>query len=576
MQPDFGPTTQQFDSAVSREALPVGSRVGGYQIVDVLGGGGFGIVYLALDLSLQRQVAIKEYLPTDLATRGPTLKIGLRPGADADAYAAGLSAFLNEAKQLARFDHPSLVRVYSFWEENGTAYMVMPFYPGHTLAVELRTLPQPPDEAWLRALLAPLLSVLSTLHAASTWHRDISPENILLQPDGRPVLLDFGAASRAARDKTVPLTALLNPAFAPIEQYSESPQLRQGPWTDLYALASVVYLSIVGKPPMSATVRAVDDRQPPLAEVIRPLLLAFPETRYSAGFLAAIDKALSVHPKDRPQNVAEFQAALDRPLAAATPRSAEEQEQHDEVSAAIATALRSVPGQPRAEPAFRMPDFTAGDFDSGPSSSTVPGRRGSSGGRRMLAWLLVLGAGALVAAGGWQWSRTEQGRQMLETLTGEEREPPRVFTPVGAPSPVAAASAVILPVTQAQAAPSEAVVAAERPEPPAAAVSTPQEAPPAAVKAEAPAAPPPAPAPATPAPTAGKAVAQATEKTQQTPPKPAPKTQDAPAAEPNNPRAMCGGRANFALFYCMQTQCNRPRFAQHAQCVDLRRRGEVN
>ena len=285
--PDFAPTTQQFEDAVTRESLPPGTRLGGYEIIEVIGRGGFGIVYLALETSLQRQVAIKEYMPADFAMRCEDHQVWVKPGANANAYASGMHAFLNEAKLLARFDHPSLVRVLSFWEDNRTAYMVMPYYEGRTLAATLRAMPTPPDEAWLRGLITPLLGALGVLHTAQFLHLDVSPENILVLADGRPVLLDFGVANRLASDKTLPLTALLNPAYAPIEQYSESPTLPQGPWTDLYALAGVMHLAITGQPPARATVRAIEDPQRPLIETGRAVQAKYPGVRYSDAFLAA-------------------------------------------------------------------------------------------------------------------------------------------------------------------------------------------------------------------------------------------------------------------------------------------------
>ncbi|HEY0818837.1 MAG TPA: protein kinase, partial [Rhizobacter sp.] len=309
----------------THDTLPAGTRLGGYQLIQVLGRGGFGIVYLALDSSLQRQVAIKEYFPAELAMRCDDGQVWVRPGADPASYSAGMKAFLNEAKMLARFDHPSLARVHSFWEENRSAYMVMPYYEGRTLAKVLAEMEAPPDEAWLRALLAPLLSALSTLHNAHCLHLDISPDNILVLADGRPVLLDFGVASRLATDKTMPLTALLNPAYAPIEQYSESATLQQGAWSDIYALAGVLHFAIAGVPPARATVRAVDDPQRPLAETVAARAQQFPGLSYSESFLAAIDKALAVRPRDRPRGAAEFQVLLDHlppPAPAAGPAPA--------------------------------------------------------------------------------------------------------------------------------------------------------------------------------------------------------------------------------------------------------------
>ena len=144
-----------------------------------------------------------------------------------------MKSFINEARLLAQFDHASLLKVYRFWEGNGTAYMVMPFLEGATLRDTVRGFAEPPGEAWIVALLAPLFDALAMLHAAQCYHRDIAPDNILLLADGgRPLLLDFGAARRVIGEATQALTAILKPGYAPVEQYAEIPGLKQGPWTE--------------------------------------------------------------------------------------------------------------------------------------------------------------------------------------------------------------------------------------------------------------------------------------------------------------------------------------------------------
>ena len=226
-------------SGTDHDALPPGTRFGEFEILRVLGVGGFGIVYLAQDHSLEREVALKEYMPASLAARGAGPQITVRSSSFAETYAIGLRSFVNEARLLARFDHPSLVKVYRFWEDNATAYMVMPFLQGVTLRDTRRAHGAPPDEAWIRSVLTPILSALELLHREGVYHRDIAPDNILLPRDGPPVLLDFGAARRVISDRTQSLTAILKPSYAPIEQYAEMTQLRQGPWTDIYALGAV-------------------------------------------------------------------------------------------------------------------------------------------------------------------------------------------------------------------------------------------------------------------------------------------------------------------------------------------------
>ena len=269
----------------------------------MLGVGGFGIVYLAKDHSLEREVALKEYMPASLAARGAGPQITVRSSSFAETYAIGLRSFVNEARLLARFDHPSLVKVYRFWEDNATAYMVMPFLQGVTLRDTRRRMAHPPDEAWIRSVITPILSALELLHREGVYHRDIAPDNILLPPDGPPVLLDFGAARRVISDRTQSLTAILKPSYAPIEQYAEMTQLRQGPWTDLYALGAVVHYLLFGAPPAPATARAVQDDADAIENRIVPGV--------SPRFLEAVSWMLAIRPNQRPQNGEQLRAVLD-------------------------------------------------------------------------------------------------------------------------------------------------------------------------------------------------------------------------------------------------------------------------
>lgn len=289
-------------SADTANALPVGTRLGEFEITGLLGEGGFGIVYLAHDSSLERYVALKEYMPSSFASRAANTHVSVKSARYADTFEAGLRSFVNEARMLAQFDHPSLIKVYRFWEANGTAYMVMPFYEGVTLKQTLLTRVDPPREAWLKALLAPLLDTLTLIHEQQCFHRDISPDNILMLEDGRPLLLDFGAARRAISGMEQSFTVIFKQGYAPIEQYADTPGMTQGPWTDLFALASVVHFAIAGKPPPPAVGRIVADAYVPLAS-------RFADT-YSAAFLEAIDQALSVKPEDRPQSAQAMRALL--------------------------------------------------------------------------------------------------------------------------------------------------------------------------------------------------------------------------------------------------------------------------
>ncbi|MDH4061982.1 MAG: protein kinase [Aquincola sp.] len=276
-------------------ALAAGTRVAEFEIRRVLGSGGFGIVYLAWDHALEREVALKEYMPGTLADRGEGLRVSVRSQPMADTFALGLRSFINEARMLARFDHPSLVKVYRFWEDNGTAYMVMPCYQGRTLRQVRAGMVVPPGEVACRRVLDALLSALEVLHKEGVYHRDIAPDNILLGDDGLPVLLDFGAARRVIGEGNKALTSIMKPHFAPLEQYADQSAMRQGPWTDLYALGGTIYFLITGLEPVPAASRALHDDQPRLTD-LRP-----PDC--TQGFLAAIDWMLALKPPDRPQSV---------------------------------------------------------------------------------------------------------------------------------------------------------------------------------------------------------------------------------------------------------------------------------
>ncbi|CAN5914050.1 hypothetical protein BH11PSE13_BH11PSE13_29430 [soil metagenome] len=273
-----------------------------YEITGLIAEGDFGIVYLAFDPASRERIAIREYLPTALAVRSSASPdVVVKSERHLDLYQSGLRSFINEARTLARFDHPAVVKVLRWWEGNGTAYMAMPYYEGPTLAQSLVDLGHAPDERHLLDLLHPLLDGLAAMHAVRCLHRDIAPEKIIVTRNG-PVLLDLGAARRVIGNLAQTPNAARQRGFAPIEQYGEAPSMRQGPWTDLYALAGVVYAAITGTRPMAAIERLMDDRLVPLAELA--------QGRYSVPFLAAIDRALALRPQDRTQTAEAFWAQL--------------------------------------------------------------------------------------------------------------------------------------------------------------------------------------------------------------------------------------------------------------------------
>lgn len=293
------------------DALPTGTRLGEFEIVVLLGVGGFGMVYQAFDHSLHRSVAIKEYMPSSLAGRTIELSVAVRALPDVPAFEAGLRSFMSEARMLAQFDHPSLVKVFRFWEAHHTAYMVMPLYSGMTFKQARLQMRTPPPEAWLRQVLWSVLGALRTLHDGNTLHRDISPDNIFLQDIGPPVLLDLGAARQAISDRDRKHTAVLKVNYAPIEQYaSGDADLPQGPWSDLYSLATVVYGCLCNDMPVPSTLRAIRDRMVPFVRVARTVEQQLGQA-YSPSFVNAITQALALQPQDRPQSIDAFLQLLE-------------------------------------------------------------------------------------------------------------------------------------------------------------------------------------------------------------------------------------------------------------------------
>jgi len=554
------------------DALPPGTRFGELEILRVLGVGGFGIVYLAQDHALERKVALKEYMPSSLAGRGKGMMVSIRSGAHTETYALGLRSFVNEARLLARFNHPSLVKVYRFWEENGTAYMVMPYLEGRTLREVRRAMSAPPSEGWIRSVIDPLLDALDTLHREDVYHRDIAPDNIVLPPGQAPVLLDFGAARRAIGDSTQTFTAILKPSYAPIEQYAEVVQLRQGPWTDFYALGAVVYYLLRGTPPPPATARAVQD----------DVLLMRPEDNpgMSAPFLAAMEWALAVRPSNRPASVAALREVLEgratvpppvpsgttviertvvtpKPAAAEFENTAQFDGYHldpitiEPTQPMTAPPLRSVPPRSTVPPVRTRPEVTVM-----PATPTVEAAPARSVVRRML-WAVV-GVGGLVAVAATAWTLGSRQAAAVAAAPALGASQAAVAT---LPAPIATVAARPDPSTTTPAGnlhgkPRERVVRS-------------------------------ADAPSTAAPhreelrTAEHV--RAAPPVDETPRGHVGSELPAPAVAtvgPRSPREACGARVFLALAVCMEEQCEKPRFKSHPQCdkvreiIERRHRGE--
>ena len=364
-------------------ALPAGTRIAEYELVEVLGAGGFGLTYRAWDIALEKYIAIKEYLPRDFATRTNTLTVVPTSSADRADYEWGLTRFLDEARTLARFNHPHVNKVQRYFEAHGTAYLVLEYVEGETLSRVLERQGRLSEAAVLR-LLSEVLSGLEEVHEAGYVHRDIKPGNLMVQPDGSIVILDFGAARQAVGQRSKSITSILTPGYAPIEQYDTKAE-DVGPWSDIYALGMVAYRCISGLPDgelpdavtrSRATRKGSGDLEP---------AASIGQGQYDARLLRAIDWAIQVEEDARPQSIAEWQQAL--------------------------------PGQTPSESRATPP--------AGPTQTTTTSDTSSS-----LRWAIVAGVVALVVAvgGGAYWlgqRPSSLGGEPAEVTTG-----PAVTEPV--------------------------------------------------------------------------------------------------------------------------------------------------
>jgi serine/threonine protein kinase len=351
-------------------ALPPGTRLQEFVVLQVLGSGGFGITYLAQDDNLRRKVVIKENLPSQFAFRegsGLTVRPRFADGEDAEHFAWSMENFAREAALLASLEHPGIVRVLRSFQALGTAYFVMPFVEGRTLDELIRDRFQSGQrfsEAELRGLLDRILDALEYLHGKGIYHRDLKPGNILVQNDGMPVLIDFGSARQLLSERS--LTVIESPGYTPFEQQQSRGAV--GPWSDLYALGASFHKALTGLPPARAADRVLQDSVVPLAR--RPELAAV----YSARFLASVDRALSPQIEARFPDAASWRAALEAPAPPGT---------------AVGASGVPAPG---------------GAGSSGPDLSAerhVPSRR-------WIPWLAGSGILAAAAAGGLAvWSRNE-------------------------------------------------------------------------------------------------------------------------------------------------------------------------
>ena len=295
------PSTSQEPIQVAH-ALKPGDAIMEYVIERTLGGGSFGITYLARDENLNMPVAVKEYLPSDLALRAADNNVQTLGDAFKEQFQWGLERFLEEARVLASFRHPNIVRVLRYFFANGTAYIVMEYESGESLK---HWFPRQGilTQASLLKLLFPLLDSLEVIHAANFLHRDIKPDNIYVRENGTPVLIDFGSARNI--DSNRDPTNIVSPGFAPFEQYHSKG--KQGPWTDLYSLAAVMYWLVSGEKPLDSLSRQKQDSMMPATQIGH-------KGRFDEPLLESIDWALNPEEAQRPQSVAEFRRHLQASL----------------------------------------------------------------------------------------------------------------------------------------------------------------------------------------------------------------------------------------------------------------------
>ncbi len=287
-----------MSKATHRSALPADFTLHEYRLDAVIGHGGFGITYRAWDAQLEQWVAIKEYLPNELAVREGVSTVYAKSSTDEEAFDWGLQRFILEARTLAQFKHPNIVRVLRFFEAHRTAYMVMEYHEGESLSALLKR--GPLEEKRLLEIVLPVMEGLQEVHNAGFLHRDIKPANIVIRTDGQPILLDFGAARFAIGQKSTSLTSIVTPGYAPFEQYDSKSE--QGPWTDIYALGAVMYYAISGRAPNEVVGRLKRDDMPRAVEL--------GGERYRREILRAIDWALALDEEARPQSIREWREAM--------------------------------------------------------------------------------------------------------------------------------------------------------------------------------------------------------------------------------------------------------------------------
>ncbi len=414
-----------------QQTLPVDTElIGDFRILSLLGSGGFANTYLALDLTLGREVAIKEFFPSELAVRADTQSVSVKSTEQESQFEWALGRFVREAKTLAKFRHPSVVRVFRVFDANDTAYMVLEFVRGADMESWLKRLGRPPTQEELDEVLPPLLDALEVVHKAGILHRDIKPANIYIrEADQTPVLLDFGAAkyaAAAAGDAANTTAAIVSKGYSPNEAYTTDSQM-QGPWTDLYSLAATVYRALTGSAPQESTSRILDDNCVPLTSI--PEL----QVQYRPEFLSAIDQALAVIPKDRPQSIAQWRKTLFPGLSVASasgdpasPQATSDQEWRplSDTPSDAAPAYNSSGSIARSAGSIGRTDRVSGQRASQASRATSGSRPASIANRALFVGLALMVAGVVGVAS--QWLADDQASRGGSSTAVQEAQQARL------------------------------------------------------------------------------------------------------------------------------------------------------
>jgi len=288
--------------SIAAKSLPNDTRIDSYVISKTLSRGGFSYVYLAKEVETGKRVVLKEYMPSKLAKRDAEMRVVAHNEKTLEYFNHGRKLFLQEAKTLAKLQHPNIVRVNNFFSSNGTVYIAMDYEQGHNLHSYIKKHGGFLSEQFMLTVFPALIKGLDMIHKTGFLHLDIKPSNVHLRPGGSPLLLDFGAVHPIMQTRSSQLTQVITPGFSPIEQYNNSGYV--GPWTDIYSLGATMRNCIDHRIPPDAVKRHERD-------IMKPATEAY-QKKYSHELLKAIDWAMEIDPMLRPQNAADLLAVLPR------------------------------------------------------------------------------------------------------------------------------------------------------------------------------------------------------------------------------------------------------------------------